>query len=89
MERPRVGSWASPVPSMPAPWGTWEMVEGPGHTPDGHGGYSPQMILTLDAKPKRISRDAIASAQPGRLQENGMVKAKFSIHAFLQHNCCL
>ena len=65
------------------------MVEGPGHTPDGHGGYSPQMILTLDAKPKRISRDAIASAQPGRLQENGMVKAKFSIHAFLKHNCCL
>lgn len=50
------------------------MVEGPGHTPDGSAGYSPQMIVTLDldAKPKRISRDAIASAQPGRLEEIGI-----------------
>lgn len=68
-DRPRVGSWASPVPSMPAPWGTWEMVEGDlelRETPPAG------TVTHLDGKPRRISRDAIAGAQPGRLQEIGI-----------------
>ena len=67
-DRPRVGSWASPVPSMPAPWGTWEMVEGDlelRETPPAG------TVTHLDGKPRRISRDAIAGAQPGRLQDQG------------------
>ena len=67
-DRPRVGSWASPVPSMPAPWGTWEMVEGDlelRETPPAG------TVTHLDGKPRRISRDAIAGAQPGRLQDGG------------------
>lgn len=67
-DRPRVGSWASPVPSMPAPFGTWETTEV---------SEMPKFVMTLDSKDSKDSkpRKISSSAQPERLQEIGISKS--------------
>ena len=81
-DRPRVGSWASPVPSMPAPWGTWEMEIN--ETPNRHyGDRSSKLVMKVEVKPKgsqgpqgkakaKMNETETFSAQPGRLEEIGI-----------------
>mmetsp|Transcript_73735 Transcript_73735/g.130190 ORF Transcript_73735/g.130190 Transcript_73735/m.130190 type:complete len:650 (+) Transcript_73735:66-2015(+) len=72
-QRPRVGSWASPVPYSPSPYGTWTR-----QTSESSVLQSPQPIdfsLKLEEVPsvaaRKVSVD-IATAQPERLIEIGM-----------------
>ncbi|CAE7783247.1 CARNS1 [Symbiodinium microadriaticum] len=70
-ERPRVGSWASPVPSFAAPWGTWQM-------PEPKLQVLPQALdiqLSISETPGHYVSKAVATAQPHRLQEIGWRQA--------------
>ncbi|CAE7730138.1 CARNS1 [Symbiodinium sp. CCMP2592] len=71
-ERPRVGSWASPVPSFAAPWGTWQM-------PEPKLQVLPQALdikLSISEEtPGHYVSKAVATAQPHRLQEIGWRQA--------------
>ncbi|CAJ1354775.1 unnamed protein product, partial [Effrenium voratum] len=66
MARPRVGSWASPVPSMPAPWGTWSTPQDDRHTVLTVSGLDEPVKVTKTPTSKNM-----ATAQPGRLKEIG------------------
>lgn len=70
-ERPRVGSWASPVPSFAAPWGTWQM-------PEPKLQVLPRALdiqLSISETPGHYVSKAVATAQPHRLQEIGWRQA--------------
>eukprot|EP00931_Biecheleriopsis_adriatica_P003088 TRINITY_DN10437_c0_g3_i1.p1 TRINITY_DN10437_c0_g3~~TRINITY_DN10437_c0_g3_i1.p1 ORF type:complete len:691 (+),score=136.76 TRINITY_DN10437_c0_g3_i1:166-2073(+) len=82
-QRPRVGSWASPVPYSPAPWGTWQRqsseadsvwsLRSPGHSP----GAPVDFDLCLEAESsscKPLLGSGIASAQPQRLNDIGLLQ---------------
>mmetsp|Transcript_43900 Transcript_43900/g.82006 ORF Transcript_43900/g.82006 Transcript_43900/m.82006 type:complete len:635 (+) Transcript_43900:43-1947(+) len=66
-ERPRVGSWASPVPSFAAPWGTWQM---PDPSAKSHVPQTIDFKLSIQNQHPLVS-NSIAAAQPQRLQEIG------------------
>ena len=72
-ERPRVGSWASPVPSFAAPWGTWQMPDPakPLQAP-----HSIDIKLNIETEHvEHLVSKTVATAQPRRLQEIGWRQA--------------
>ena len=74
-ERPRVGSWASPVPSFAAPWQTWQMPD-PSAKPAQIALQSLDIKLNIETEwtEHSISK-SVATAQPRRLQEIGWLPA--------------
>eukprot|EP00440_Ansanella_granifera_P022679 gb/GFBE01024635.1/.p1 GENE.gb/GFBE01024635.1/~~gb/GFBE01024635.1/.p1 ORF type:complete len:671 (+),score=126.21 gb/GFBE01024635.1/:1-2013(+) len=81
-ERPRVGSWASPVPYLPAAWGTWQRQNSedsmcPLHSPEPD--FQTKFELHVQESTSTSLDQShqighgIASAQPQRLGEIGIV----------------
>jgi biotin carboxylase len=79
-ENPRVGSWASPVPNSPTPWGTWNR-EGSSEAlpilPDNDAGPQSPVNFTLffteeGVRPRVDASPNLAAAKPGRILEIGL-----------------
>ncbi|CAE8588395.1 unnamed protein product [Polarella glacialis] len=74
---PRIGSWASPVPNSPTPWGIWgrETSVSDCASP---GGLSMDFCLSLEENLQDAQKNfgpEIVTAQPRRIQEVGIGKS--------------